>query len=168
MNREARPEDVEMIQKLKEMVSQQETRIKELIVSIKEHNNYFNSFLHLQTEKKVCEMELVNREKNYNKIFNASPLVGVMNPLQMHQGGQVDRQKKSKEAVSNSQSSIGSNSLITESLPTLTRSTSRLSLHSNPRTIGSVGKVKDHHLLEDIATGEFRIRKTEKEREEIA
>ena len=26
-------------------------------------------------------MELVNRETNFNKVFNASPNVGVMNPL---------------------------------------------------------------------------------------
>ena len=88
-------------------------------------------------------MELVNREKNYNKIFNTSPRIGVINPLQ---GGQ---QKKSKEVTSISQSSIGSSSLVTESLPSLTtRSGSILS-----KPIGSPKRAKEHHQLEDVTIG---------------
>lgn len=38
----------------------------------------FQSF---QEEKKFFQMELVNRETNFNKVFSASPNVGVLNPL---------------------------------------------------------------------------------------
>lgn len=37
-------------------------------------------FLH-QDDKKFYQLELVNRETNFNKVFNASPNVGVINPL---------------------------------------------------------------------------------------
>lgn len=133
MNREARPEDVELIQKLKDKIAKQEMKHKEIL-----------------TEKKICEMELVNREKNYNKIFNTSPLVGVINPLQ---GGQGSQQKKLKEATSISQSSICSSSLVTESLPSLTtRSGSRLS-----KPIGSPKRTKEHHQLEDVTIGKLKF-----------
>ena len=35
----------------------------------------------LQAEKQVYQLELVNREKNYNQIFSANPCVGVLDPL---------------------------------------------------------------------------------------
>lgn len=35
----------------------------------------------LQGEKRVYQLELMNREKNYNQVFNAHPFVGVLNPL---------------------------------------------------------------------------------------
>ena len=35
----------------------------------------------LQEEKKFFQLELVNRETNFNKVFSASPNVGVLNPL---------------------------------------------------------------------------------------
>lgn len=38
-------------------------------------------FLFLQDDKKFYQLELVNRETNFNKVFNASPNVGVINPL---------------------------------------------------------------------------------------
>lgn len=34
-----------------------------------------------QDDKKFYQLELVNRETNFNKVFNASPNVGVINPL---------------------------------------------------------------------------------------
>lgn len=37
-----------------------------------------NSF---QEEKRFFQMELVNRETNFNKVFNGDPKVGVLNPL---------------------------------------------------------------------------------------
>ncbi len=36
-----------------------------------------------QAEKRVYQLELMNREKNYNKLFNVNPQVGVLNPLQL-------------------------------------------------------------------------------------
>ena len=35
----------------------------------------------LQDDKKYYELELVNRETNFNKMFSAAPNVGVLNPL---------------------------------------------------------------------------------------
>ena len=32
-------------------------------------------------EKKFFELELVNRESNYNKVFNTAPKIGVINPM---------------------------------------------------------------------------------------
>ena len=35
----------------------------------------------VQADKRVYQMELVNREQNYNKLFSANPVVGVLDPL---------------------------------------------------------------------------------------
>jgi hypothetical protein len=35
----------------------------------------------VKDEKKYFQMELVNRENNFNKMFNTTPNIGVMNPL---------------------------------------------------------------------------------------
>ncbi|XP_059154210.1 protein FAM184A-like [Physella acuta] len=63
--RESRPEDLELIDSLRSEVSEREIRIKDLI-----------------DEKRFYQLELVNRETNFNKVFNASPNVGVLNPFQ--------------------------------------------------------------------------------------
>uniref|UniRef100_A0A8C5G287 Protein FAM184A/B N-terminal domain-containing protein n=1 Tax=Gouania willdenowi TaxID=441366 RepID=A0A8C5G287_GOUWI len=63
-NRESRPEDLQIIAELKDMVSERETLVKKLV-----------------DDKKFYQLELVNRETNFNKVFNASPNVGVINPL---------------------------------------------------------------------------------------
>lgn len=34
-----------------------------------------------QEDNKFYQLELVNRETNFNKVFNSSPTVGVINPL---------------------------------------------------------------------------------------
>lgn len=39
----------------------------------------YNSFA--QEDNKFYQLELVNRETNFNKVFNSSPTVGVINPL---------------------------------------------------------------------------------------
>ncbi len=31
---------------------------------------------------KFFKLELINRENNYNKMFNANPNVGIMNPME--------------------------------------------------------------------------------------
>ena len=36
---------------------------------------------HMQADKRLYQMELVNREQNYNKLFSANPVVGVLDPL---------------------------------------------------------------------------------------
>lgn len=65
-NREPRPEDLEQIRELKFIVREQEQKIKEIIA-----------------EKRIYQLELMNREKNYNKLFSASPQIGVLDPLQI-------------------------------------------------------------------------------------
>ncbi|KAM4693996.1 protein FAM184A [Discoglossus pictus] len=63
-NRESRPEDLQVIAELKDMVAERDQLIKKLI-----------------EDKKFYQLELVNRETNFNKVFSASPNVGVINPL---------------------------------------------------------------------------------------
>ncbi|KAM4771367.1 protein FAM184A [Rhinophrynus dorsalis] len=63
-NREPRPEDLQVISELKDMVTERDQLIKKLI-----------------EDKKFYQLELVNRETNFNKVFNASPNIGVINPL---------------------------------------------------------------------------------------
>ncbi|XP_013916302.1 PREDICTED: protein FAM184A isoform X2 [Thamnophis sirtalis] len=63
-NREPRPEDLKLIAELKDLIAERDQLIKKLI-----------------DDKKFYQLELVNRETNFNKVFNASPNVGVINPL---------------------------------------------------------------------------------------
>ncbi|XP_012685130.2 protein FAM184A isoform X2 [Clupea harengus] len=63
-NRESRPEDLQIIAELKDMVTERESLVKKLV-----------------DDKKFYQLELVNRETNFNKVFNANPNVGVINPL---------------------------------------------------------------------------------------
>ncbi|NXW09823.1 F184A protein, partial [Fregetta grallaria] len=63
-NRESRPEDLQLISELKDLIAERDQLIKKLI-----------------EDKKFYQLELVNRETNYNKMFNASPNVGAINPL---------------------------------------------------------------------------------------
>ncbi|XP_041368165.1 protein FAM184A-like [Gigantopelta aegis] len=63
-NRDSRPEDLELIEQLRDAIQEREMRIKEII-----------------DEKRFYQLELVNRETNFNKVFNSSPNVGVLNPL---------------------------------------------------------------------------------------
>ncbi|ELW48798.1 Protein FAM184A [Tupaia chinensis] len=62
--RESKPEDIQMITELKAMLAERDQVIKKLI----EDNKFY-------------QLELVNRETNFNKVFNSSPTVGVINPL---------------------------------------------------------------------------------------
>ncbi|XP_069582315.1 protein FAM184A isoform X1 [Ranitomeya imitator] len=75
-SRESRPEDLQIISELKDMVAERDQLIKKLI-----------------EDKKFYQLELVNRETNFNKVFNASPNVGVINPLV--------KQKKKNDKSSN-------------------------------------------------------------------
>ncbi|KAL6477339.1 hypothetical protein MHYP_G00131740 [Metynnis hypsauchen] len=70
-NRESRPEDLQTIADLREMVAERETLVKKLVSAPP-------SF---QDDKKFYQLELVNRETSFNKVFNTSPNVGVINPL---------------------------------------------------------------------------------------
>ncbi|TNM94363.1 hypothetical protein fugu_002539 [Takifugu bimaculatus] len=63
-NRESRPEDLHVIAELREMVSEREALVKKLV-----------------DDKKFYQLELVNRETGFSKVFNSSANVGVINPL---------------------------------------------------------------------------------------
>ncbi|XP_056674661.1 protein FAM184A isoform X5 [Monodelphis domestica] len=64
MKRDSRPEDLQMIADLKTLLVERDQVIKKLI-----------------DDNKFYQLELVNRETNFNKVFNANPNVGVINPL---------------------------------------------------------------------------------------
>ncbi|XP_023570007.1 protein FAM184A isoform X1 [Octodon degus] len=64
LKRESKPEDIQMIAELKTMLTERDQVIKKLI----EDNKFY-------------QLELINRETNFNKVFNSSPTVGVINPL---------------------------------------------------------------------------------------
>ena len=63
--RPSRSEDIEIIKNLK----------SELIIKEEEVRKAFESV-------KFYKLELINREQNYNKVFNANPNVGILNPLE--------------------------------------------------------------------------------------
>ncbi|XP_072499261.1 protein FAM184A isoform X3 [Notamacropus eugenii] len=64
IKRESRTEDLQMIADLKTLLAERDQVIKKLI-----------------DDNKFYQLELVNRETNFNKVFNANPNVGVINPL---------------------------------------------------------------------------------------
>ncbi|XP_010785433.1 protein FAM184A-like isoform X2 [Notothenia coriiceps] len=63
-HRESRPEDLHVIADLREMVTEREGLVKKLV-----------------DDKKFYQLELVSRETGFNKVFNSSANVGVINPL---------------------------------------------------------------------------------------
>ena len=64
LNRESRPEDLELIQALRLNLNERDEILRRI-----------------QDEKKFFQMELLNRENNFNKMFNTSPNIGIINPL---------------------------------------------------------------------------------------
>lgn len=63
--RPSRVEDIETIKMLKKEVFLREEEIRKL-----------------NENMKFFKLELINREQNYNKMFNANPHIGVFNPLE--------------------------------------------------------------------------------------
>ncbi len=64
-DRPSREEDLRLIQKLQALLEQREEELKRA-----------------WHELKFFKLELINRENNFNKLFNANPNVGVLNPLE--------------------------------------------------------------------------------------
>jgi serologically defined colon cancer antigen 8 len=64
-NRDTRPEDLERIQKLEELIQERSEAIEKV-----------------QQELKHYQTELMNREKTYNKVFNNRPQVTVLSGLE--------------------------------------------------------------------------------------
>lgn len=90
-NRDSRPEDLELIQQLRDAISEREGRMKQLI-----------------DEKRYYQLELVNRETNFNKVFNNTTNVGVINPLANKKPKKGEKPPVSKHS---SQPSLGTNRL---------------------------------------------------------
>ncbi|XP_065649789.1 protein FAM184A isoform X4 [Hydra vulgaris] len=63
-NRPSRKEDIDLIDELKNCIFEQELEIRKLT-----------------KDKEHYRLELINREQNFNKLFNSSPHVGVINPI---------------------------------------------------------------------------------------
>lgn len=63
--RPSRKEDLEEIKKLHEESMSKDNMMKKL-----------------EGDAKFYRLELINREENYNKVFGASPVVGIFNPLE--------------------------------------------------------------------------------------
>ncbi|KAM7375033.1 hypothetical protein PAMA_014222 [Pampus argenteus] len=82
-NRESRPEDLHIIAELREMVTEREALVKKLV-----------------DDKKFYQLELVNRETGFSKVFNSSANVGVINPLiKLKTGSQSDHRFHSQSAL---------------------------------------------------------------------
>ena len=64
-SRGARPEDLEKIKKLEELIKERTEAIEKV-----------------QKELKHYQSELLNKETTYNKVFNNKPQVGVLNALE--------------------------------------------------------------------------------------
>jgi len=95
-NREPRDEDLELITHLKNMLHEQENTMKQLV-----------------EEKRYFQMELVNRETNFNKVFNSDPKVGFLNPLT------ASKKTKVKETPMVSRYSASSSSTLSSRLEPL-------------------------------------------------
>nr|CAD7399318.1 unnamed protein product [Timema poppensis] len=65
----SRPGDTQLIADLQKIVSEKDRELASLT-----------------EEKRFYQMELVNRETNYNRLFNSQPIVGVMDTLQHRRG----------------------------------------------------------------------------------
>lgn len=71
------------------MVAEREALVKKLVVSERSRlcplthllAHSFTLSPSFQDDKKFYQLELVNRDTSFNKVFNASPNVGVINPL---------------------------------------------------------------------------------------
>lgn len=64
-DRPSRPEDIEAIKMLQVDLLKKDQEIIKLV-----------------EQMKFFKLELINRENSYNKMFNANPNVGVMNPIE--------------------------------------------------------------------------------------
>lgn len=71
-------------------------------------------------------MELINREKNYNKLFNATPLIGVIDPLH------VKKQQRHGSNSSSTYSSTPSLISVEDSLPSMVGGSSSRLVGSSP------------------------------------
>lgn len=88
-SRQSRPEDLEVIEQLKRALAERELDMKKLV-----------------DDKRYFQMELLNRETNFNKVFKAAPNIGVINPLQAKTKPGKDGIRQSKSLVMNTSSRL--------------------------------------------------------------
>lgn len=70
---------------LKILFEQRPSRVEDLetMKLLKREINIRDEEINKMNDKmKFFKLELINREQNYNKIFNANPHIGVLNPLE--------------------------------------------------------------------------------------
>ena len=88
--RDSRPEDIQLITQLQGDIQKQSDTLHQLLVGraselslcfVSDTRVYVYYVFIFQDEKRYYQRELVNRETNFNKVFNAAPNVGVMNPF---------------------------------------------------------------------------------------
>ena len=105
------------VQELYEKRGSRPEDLERIAVLSSENAELADEVAKLVKDMKYYKLELVNREKNFNKMFNASPNVGVMSvlntggPQNPHQGGQrhassagAHRSQQSKSTRSRSRS----------------------------------------------------------------
>ncbi|CAI9732964.1 Hypothetical predicted protein [Octopus vulgaris] len=90
-NRESRPEDLEEIHHLRDEIHDKELQLKKI-----------------QEEKHFFQMELINRDTNFNKIFGSSLQVGLINPLSKTKARSEPPPRKYTSAPSLQQTQISS------------------------------------------------------------
>merc|ERR1711892_1143322 len=78
-NRESRPEDLEKIKHIGFMLNERERQMAKL-----------------EEDMRYYQLELVNREQNYNAMFSSNPQVGLLNPLQPSSSSSSLSKKTSK------------------------------------------------------------------------
>ena len=78
-NRDSRPEDLEKIKHIGFMLNEKERQMAKL-----------------EEDMRYYQLELVNREQNYNAMFSANPQVGLLNPLQPSSSSSSLSKKASK------------------------------------------------------------------------
>ncbi|XP_029195502.2 protein FAM184A-like [Acropora millepora] len=88
-SRQSRPEDLEVIEQLKRALAERELDMKKLV-----------------DDKRYFQMELLNRETNFNKVFKAAPNIGVINPLQAKTKPGKDGIRQSRSLVMNTSSRL--------------------------------------------------------------
>lgn len=94
--REAREEDVATIEELQALAYNREDECRKLL-----------------EEKRFLQLELMNRETNFNKVFSAHPSVGFMNPLDVSTGKRKKLTTKtawSQSSMANAQSAVRTSS----------------------------------------------------------
>lgn len=114
-NRESRPEDVQLIQDLQHIVAEKDSELSSLT-----------------EEKRFYQLELINRETNYNKLFKSQPVIGVIDPLQYKKKNKISKSVSPVKKVNTTTSSTTGPPLPPKPKPHLITSTYKPGTRSVP------------------------------------